>query len=133
MTYHAAIERLASTYAGVDAQRAEAGEWYDRQVAAAARAEREAAAAVEAAQRAVDAATEMVERIDAEAEEVWRTTVRRLGPAAARYGDPLTLTTRLHDHRHHPSVATRLLAASDLSDLLARHAELFEGLAFPDA
>ena len=48
-------------------------------------------------------------------------------------GAVLTLTTRLHDHRHHPTVAARLLAAADLADLLARHAELFEGLAFPDA
>jgi hypothetical protein len=86
MSYHEAIDRLARAYAGVDAQRTEADEWYERQVAAAARAEQEAAAAVEAAREALDAATELVERIDAEAEEVWRTTVRRLGPVAARYG-----------------------------------------------
>ena len=48
-------------------------------------------------------------------------------------GAVLTLTTRLHDHRHHPSVAARLLAAADLPDLLSRHAELFEGLRFPEA
>ena len=47
-------------------------------------------------------------------------------------GAVLTLTSRLHDHRHHPWVAARLLAASDLPDLLARHAELFKGLTFPD-
>ena len=88
MSYHQAIARLAQTYAGVDAQRTEADEWYERQVAAAARAEREAAAAVEAAREALDAATDLVERIDAEAEEVWRTTVRRLGPSAARFGGP---------------------------------------------
>ncbi|MFC0527854.1 hypothetical protein [Phytohabitans kaempferiae] len=86
MTYHEAIARLARAYAGVDAQRAEADEWYERQVAAAARAEREAAAAVEEAREALDTAMSMVERIDAEADEVWRTTVRRLGPVAARYG-----------------------------------------------
>jgi hypothetical protein len=88
MTYHEAIDRLADMYAGVDAQRAEADQWYERQVEAAERAEREATAAVESAQKALDAATELVERIDAEAEEVWRTTVRRLGPAAERYGGP---------------------------------------------
>jgi hypothetical protein len=47
-------------------------------------------------------------------------------------GALLTLTTRLDRHRHHPSVATRLLAAASLPDLLARHATLFEGLTFPD-
>ena len=46
-------------------------------------------------------------------------------------GAVLTLTTRLDDHHRHPSVAVRLLAATDLPDLLARHAELFEGLTFP--
>ncbi|MDQ7906128.1 hypothetical protein RB614_16575 [Phytohabitans sp. ZYX-F-186] len=85
MTYHTAIDKLARTYTEVDAQRTEADEWYERQVAAAARAVDEAAGAVEAAQRALDTATELVTRIDAEAEEVWRTTVRRLGPPAARY------------------------------------------------
>ena len=48
-------------------------------------------------------------------------------------GAVLTLTTRLEDHRRHRSVAVRLLAAADLADLLARHADLFEGLSFPDA
>ena len=48
-------------------------------------------------------------------------------------GAVLTLTARIQDHRRHPSVTVRLLAATDLRDLLARHAELFEGLTFPDA
>ena len=47
-------------------------------------------------------------------------------------GAVLTLTRRVQEHRRHPAVAVRLLAASDLPDLLARHAELFEQLAFPD-
>ena len=48
-------------------------------------------------------------------------------------GAVLTLTTRLQHHRRHPEVAVRLLAGMDLPDLLARHADLFEGLTFPDA
>jgi hypothetical protein len=48
-------------------------------------------------------------------------------------GAVLTLTRRLQEHRHRPEVTVRLLAAADLPDLLARHAELFEGLTFPDA
>ena len=47
-------------------------------------------------------------------------------------GAVLTLTTRVQEHRHHPEVTVRLLAAADLRDLLARHAGLFEGLTFPD-
>ena len=47
-------------------------------------------------------------------------------------GAVLTLTARLQYHRHHPSVAVRLLVASDLPDLLDRHGELFEGLTFQD-
>jgi hypothetical protein len=46
-------------------------------------------------------------------------------------GAVLTLTARLQDHRGRPSVAVRLLAAADLPDLLARHADLFAGLSFP--
>src|SRR5688500_5414639 len=72
MSYREAIGRLAQAYAGVDAQRIEAVEWDERQVAAA----------------EVDAARALVERIDAEVEEVWRSTVRRLGPVASRYGGP---------------------------------------------
>ncbi|GFJ94547.1 hypothetical protein [Phytohabitans rumicis] len=86
MSYRAAIEQLARAYAGVDAQRAEATEWYARQVAAVERATREAAAAVAAATESVAGAQQLVERVDAEADEVWRTTIRRLGPVAARYG-----------------------------------------------
>jgi hypothetical protein len=40
-------------------------------------------------------------------------------------GAVLTLTARVQGHRQHPSVAVRLLAATDLPDLLARHADLF--------
>ncbi|BCB90451.1 hypothetical protein [Phytohabitans suffuscus] len=113
MTYHEAIAELAGAYASVDSQRTEADEWYQRQVAAAARAVEEATAAVEAAQRAVDEAAELVERIDAEAEEVWRTTVRRLGPPAARYsGPPLPGHLQAgedHDPRHDIGSASELL------------------------
>jgi hypothetical protein len=48
-------------------------------------------------------------------------------------GAVLTLTGRVQEHRRRPEVVVRLLSAADLPDLLARHAELFEGLAFPDA
>jgi hypothetical protein len=48
-------------------------------------------------------------------------------------GAVLSLTTRLQHHRHHPEVAVRLLAGMDLPDLLARYADLFESLRFPDA
>jgi len=47
-------------------------------------------------------------------------------------GAVLTLTRRLQEHRGQPAVAVRLLAAADLPDLLARHAELFDRLSFPD-
>jgi hypothetical protein len=48
-------------------------------------------------------------------------------------GAVLALTRRVQEHRRHPEVAVRLLAAADLPDLLARHAELFDRLSFPDA
>jgi hypothetical protein len=48
-------------------------------------------------------------------------------------GAVLTLTTQLQRHQRQPEVAVRLLAAADLPDLLARHAELFDTLTFPDA
>jgi hypothetical protein len=44
-------------------------------------------------------------------------------------GAVLTLTSRIQDH--HRSVAVRLLAASDLPDLLVRYPDLFQGLRFP--
>jgi hypothetical protein len=47
-------------------------------------------------------------------------------------GAVLTLTSRVREHRHHPDIAVRLLTAADLTDLLVRHADLFEGLTFPD-
>jgi hypothetical protein len=47
-------------------------------------------------------------------------------------GAVLTLTARVQEHQHDPEVTVRLLAAADLPDLLARHAELFEGLTFAD-
>jgi hypothetical protein len=114
MSYDEAITRLATTYAGVDAQRTEADEWYERQVAAAARAESEAAAAVDAAREALDDATALVERIDAEAEEVWRTTVRRLGPSAARYGGPPPPVPLQGDEEYNPH--QMIESASDLLD-----------------
>jgi hypothetical protein len=36
------------------------------------------------------------------------------------------------DHRLHPEVQVRLLTAASVPDLLARHAELFAGLALPE-
>lgn len=47
-------------------------------------------------------------------------------------GAVLTLTRRLQEHRLHPEVQVRLLAAASVPDLLARHAELFDQLGFPD-
>jgi hypothetical protein len=47
-------------------------------------------------------------------------------------GAVLTLTRRLQEHRLHPEVQVRLLAAASVTDLLARHAELFDQLGFPD-
>jgi hypothetical protein len=47
-------------------------------------------------------------------------------------GAVLTLTRRLQEHRLHPEVQVRLLAAASLPDLLARHAELFAGLDLPE-
>ncbi|MEH1130692.1 hypothetical protein [Micromonospora sp. CPCC 206061] len=96
MSYEDAMARLASRYASVDARRAEADEWHERQVAAAARAEREAGAALAAAETELAAARALVERIDHEAEDLWGRTVRRLGTAASRHGgvpSPVTLAT----------------------------------------
>jgi hypothetical protein len=47
-------------------------------------------------------------------------------------GAVLTLTRQVQEHRHRPEVAVRLLVAADLPDLLARHADLLEGLSFPE-
>ena len=47
-------------------------------------------------------------------------------------GAVLTLTSRLQEHRLHPEVRVRLLAAASIPDLLARHAELFAGLDLPE-
>ena len=47
-------------------------------------------------------------------------------------GAVLTLTRRLQEHRLHPEVRVRLLAAASVPDLLARHAELFAGLDLPE-
>jgi hypothetical protein len=47
-------------------------------------------------------------------------------------GAVLTLTRRLQEHRLHPDVQVRLLTAASVPDLLARHAELFAGLALPE-
>ena len=44
----------------------------------------------------------------------------------------LTLTTRLQEHHRQPQITVRLLTAADLPDLMERHAELFEGLSFPE-
>ena len=48
-------------------------------------------------------------------------------------GAVLTLTRRVQEHRRRPEVAVRLLTAADVPDLLARHADLFDRLTFPDA
>ena len=47
-------------------------------------------------------------------------------------GAVLTLTRRLQEHRLHPEVRVRLLAAASVPDLLARHADLFAGLDLPE-
>jgi hypothetical protein len=47
-------------------------------------------------------------------------------------GAVLTLTRRLQEHRLHPEVQVRLLTAASVPDLLARHKELFAGLALPE-
>jgi hypothetical protein len=47
-------------------------------------------------------------------------------------GAVLTLTRRLQEHRLHPEVRVRLLTAASVPDLLARHEELFAGLALPE-
>ena len=47
-------------------------------------------------------------------------------------GAALTLTRRGQEYRGRPEVAVRLFAATDVPDLLARHAELFERLTFPE-
>jgi hypothetical protein len=47
-------------------------------------------------------------------------------------GAVLDLTKRLQEHRLRSEVQVRLLAAASVPDLLARHAELFAGLALPE-
>ncbi|MCW6010606.1 hypothetical protein K1W54_39565 [Micromonospora sp. CPCC 205371] len=88
MGYEDSMARLASRYASVDARRAEADDWYQRQVAAAANAQREAEAALAAAETELTAARALVDRIDHEAEELWGRTVRLLGSAARIFDGP---------------------------------------------
>ena len=47
-------------------------------------------------------------------------------------GPVSTLTRRAQEYRGRPEVTVRLFAATDLPDLLARHAELFERLELPE-
>jgi hypothetical protein len=47
-------------------------------------------------------------------------------------GAVLALTIRVQEHHHRPEVTVRLLTATDLPDLLARHAALFDTLTFRD-
>jgi hypothetical protein len=47
-------------------------------------------------------------------------------------GAVLALTRRIQEHRLRPEVQVRLLAATSVPDLLARHAELFAGLSLPE-
>ena len=44
----------------------------------------------------------------------------------------LTLATRMQEHRGEPEVRVRLLTAADVTDLMARYADLFDGLELPD-
>jgi hypothetical protein len=89
-SYTAVVRRLAEVTARVDAQRAEADSWYERQCAAADRAVRDAELVVRQADAAVSAARAEVEAIDAEVGHLWGALGARLGAAAARLGAPPT-------------------------------------------
>ncbi|MFY1702527.1 hypothetical protein ACN28G_12405 [Micromonospora sp. WMMA1923] len=99
-TYSAQVRRLAELTARVQAQRAEAQDWYDQQCAAAQRAVSEATDQVRRAEAEVAAAREELERVDAEAAHLWQQLRDRLGgrglggppgPALDATGDPLHL------------------------------------------
>lgn len=87
-SYPLLIRRLADVAARVDAQRAEADAWYDRQCAAADKAIVSAEQAVRRAEAEVAAARQKVETTEAEVLHLWRGLRGRLGPAAGRIGHP---------------------------------------------
>lgn len=87
-SYDALIHELAGLNARVEAQRAEARTWYERQCAAADRAVRTAEQQVRRAEAEVAEAAEQVELVDAEAAHLWQTLGSRLGVSARRLGDP---------------------------------------------
>jgi hypothetical protein len=61
-----------------------------------------------------------------------RSVVSLTGHGLDFTGAVLALTRSVQEHRRRPEVIVRLLIAADLPDLLVRHADLFEGLSFPD-
>jgi hypothetical protein len=87
-SYGQLVRQLAEVTARVDAQRAEADTWYERQCAGADRAVRDAAQAVRRSEATVAAAREEVEATEAEAAHLWQRLRGRLGAAGGRLGNP---------------------------------------------
>jgi hypothetical protein len=58
--------------------------------------------------------------------------LRTLERGSGQAGPVATLTRRAQEYRGRPEVTVRSFAATDLPDLLARHAELFERLELPE-
>ncbi|HEY0699603.1 MAG TPA: hypothetical protein VGD43_17535 [Micromonospora sp.] len=87
-SYQRLLGRLAELTARVDAQRAEADDWYDSRCAAAERAVREATRAVRLAEEELRAAREEAEAIDAEVAHLWQALRERLGLSPRRIGPP---------------------------------------------
>jgi hypothetical protein len=83
-SYAPLVRQLADLAARVDAERAEADDWYDRQCAAADRAIANAEQAVRRAETEVAAARAEVEAVEAEALHLWQVLRGRLGSAAGR-------------------------------------------------
>lgn len=87
-SYERLVRQLADVAARVEAQRAEAHDWYAEQCAAADRAVSQAAQQVRAAETELAAAQAAVDAIDEQVMVLWNVLIRRFGPAAARFTGP---------------------------------------------
>ncbi|MFC7549951.1 hypothetical protein [Plantactinospora sp. GCM10030261] len=82
------MRRLAALSGRAAAQRAEARDWYEGQIAAAERAVDAAEREVAAASARVTAAREVAERVEADAGRMWQALPARLNIPPARLGAP---------------------------------------------
>ncbi len=87
--YRAVLRRLAGLDAEAAANRAEAVQWHDTKVAAAAEAVRAAAEEVRAAEQAVRDARRERDEVDARAAGIWSDFTHEVGGSAERFGKTL--------------------------------------------